>query len=281
MGELENLLNAPQVQEPLPQQVPEEQASRSEAAPCSKGGAPKLQLAEPTQASSLHGGEEECGKDSSAPTLEPCRSPSMKWTEDPVSVEDVIPTPKARKEPAFEFIEGVQPFAVGVKDSERMESLLKAVSLLSKEAFEEDALEMITRKNKWRLTLLALPEKQSLLGFHLDDEHEQPPALIGFLVYKLRPELNCLSVAKIAIVPEHRRQGHGCRMIDWCVRLARKQQNVSYIALSSLPEAVKFYTRIGFRKFDVQLNGGCAPDEDLVEGQVYMEKPIKGGRRKK
>jgi len=151
---------------------------------------------------------------------------------------------------------------------------MRAVSELSMDAFEEDALEMVTRKGRWKLTLLACPDGGQSRGFCLDGP---PVPLIGFVVYRLRVELQSLSIAKIAIVPEHRRQGHGCRLIDWCVRVAKKQSNIAFISLSSLPEAVKFYQRLGFRKYDVKIG---QPDEDLVEGQVYMEKPIKGRRKK-
>jgi len=183
----------------------------------------------------------------------------------------------------FEFIEGVQPFSQAVRASERLSRLVQEVSELSQDAFEEDALEMVTRKAKWRLTLLARPEgadeEAALEPFSLDGP---APLLIGFVVYRLRPELQSLSVAKIAIVPEHRKMGHGCRLIDWCVRLAKKQSNISHISLSSLPEAVRFYQRLGFKQFSVNMSQACRDDEDLVEGQVYMEKTIKGrgGKRR-
>jgi len=202
-------------------------------------------------------------------------SPSMRWRDDPVSVEDVFPTPKASRQPAFEILEGLQPFSAAVQGSERLRSIMRAVSDLSHDAFEEDAQDMVTRKARWKMTLLVCPEgSEELSGFSLDGP---PMPLIGFLVYRLRPELQCLSIAKLAITPEHRRQGHGCRLIEWCVRLAKKQPNVAYIALSSLPEAVRFYQRMGFRKFDIRI---AQDQDDLVEGQVYMEKQIKGRRRK-
>lgn len=205
------------------------------------------------------------------------KSPSMRWQEDPAAVEDVMPTPKPPKEPEIETIENVQPFSAAVQSSERMRTLVQSVSELSMMAFDEDALSMVTRKARWKLTLLALPDGS---GFSLDEE--PVPELIGFIVYRLRPELQSLSIAKLAIVPEHRRMGHGCRLIEWCVRCARKQPSISFIALSSLPEAVKFYQRLGFKKFDVKWRQDKEPDEDFVEGQVYMEKPIrKGGRGKK
>lgn len=219
-----------------------------------------------------------------------CRSPSMRWEDDPVSVEDVAPTPKAgkdRKEPPVEFIENVQPFSVATQASPRLHSLVKEVSELSNAAFEEDALEMVTRKSRWKLTLLARPEgyvPASESAFMLDGPSDEPP-LIGFIVYRLRPELESFSIAKLAIVPEHRRQGHGCRLVDWCFRNARKQSSINFISLSSLPEAVKFYQRIGFKAVDVKFDPAtqCSEGEDFVEGQVYMEFRLKGksGKGKK
>lgn len=101
-------------------------------------------------------------------------------------------------------------------------------------------------------------------------------------MYRLRPDYDAFSVAKLAIVPEHRGKGHGCRLMDWCVRYAKKQPNITYISLSSLPEAVRFYKRIGFRAVDVSLNQKDDDGVEFVEGQVYMEKITrgKGSRRK-
>lgn len=221
-----------------------------------------------------------------------CRSPSSRWQEDPVSVEDIAPTPMAPKEPPVEFIENIQPFSPATQSHPRLKSIMQEVTLLSNDAFEEDALHMVTRKGGWRMTLMVCPEGSvdaetlPLNGFCLDAAEPQTlPSLIGFLVYRLRPELDCLSIAKIAIVPEHRRLGHGKRLIDWCIKSGKKQKSLDFISLSSLPEAVKFYQHIGFRAIDVKLEGlsnQCGPDEDLVEGQVYMEYRLnKRGRKKK
>jgi GNAT superfamily N-acetyltransferase len=217
-----------------------------------------------------------------SPSLSLLRSPSSRWQDDPVSVEDIAPTPKAPKEqPPYEFIENIQPFGVSTQASERLKAIMKEVSLLSNDAFEEDALGLVTRKGGWRMTLLARPEGSPDLicipldGFSLDAE--VAPSLIGFVVYRLRPELESFSIAKIAIVPEHRQQGHGRRLIEWCIKNAKKQSTIAYISLSSLPEAIPFYVRMGFKAIDVKaIDVTLAPDEDLVEGQVYMEYRLKG-----
>lgn len=224
-----------------------------------------------------------------SPGLMACRSPSMRWQDDPVSVEDIAP-PVVPKEEPCEFIENIQPFSQVTQSSERLKAIMKEVSLLSHDAFEEDALAMVTRKGGWKMTLLVRPEGSvdatdlPLDDFSLDDT--QTPSLIGFLVYRLRPELESLSIAKLAIVPEHRQQGHGRRLIEWCMKSAKKQPSIAYISLSSLPEAVKFYHRIGFRAPEISLEKAaaaqCGPDDELVEGQVYMEYRVKGrGRARK
>lgn len=232
-----------------------------------------------------------CGARS--PSHDVLRSPSARWEDDPISVEDIAPTPKAPKEPPFQFIENIQPFAIATQSSEFLKGVMQEVRLLSNDAFEEDALSMVSRKSGWRMTLLTRPEgfqdtsSTRLEGFCLDgDDGDGPcPSLIGFLVYRLRPDLDCVSIAKLAIVPEHRQQGHGRRLIEWCIKSAKKQNNVAFVSLSSLPEAVKFYQHIGFRPENVKIEdtarAQCGPDEGLVEGQVYMEYRIKGRSKAK
>lgn len=219
-----------------------------------------------------------------SPGLTAMMSPSMRWRDDPVHVEDVEMLDYDQEEEAkheWEFIEALQPFTPATRANERLKALCKLVTELSRDAFEEDALEMVTKKGKWKLTLMARPDSSARSPNPKPCPEEDFP-LIGFVVYRLRQELQALSIAKLAIVPEHRMKGHGHRIIDWCVRLARKQPAIGYVALSSLPDAVRFYERLGFRKHDVNIAQKLAPDEDYVEGQVYMEKIIKGkGRRKK
>lgn len=222
-----------------------------------------------------------------SPSGHPCMSPSMRWRDDPLTVEDIAPAKdsKEKEKPKWEFIENLQPFANTTQSDERLKELMGQVSVLSADAFEENALSMVSRKTGWKMTIMARPagfeeaDDTPLDGFCLDAA--PAPSLIGFLIYRLRPDMECLSIAKLAVVPEHRQQGHGRRFIEWCIKSAKKQQGIAYISLSSLPEAVKFYVRLGFKAIDVDAlkmreASGCGADEDLVEGQVYMEYRIKG-----
>lgn len=215
------------------------------------------------------------------------RLTSEHWADDPAAVEDIIvpPTPKAAKVPEvpIEILENIQPFSAENKASERIQRLVKATRDLSMQAFNTDVIEKISRKSKYRLTLLVKPEHDSLEAYGADQTDKDPwGGLLGFIAYRLFPELQCVSVAKLAVVPESRGFGHGSRIIDWIISHAKKQNELCFISLSSLPTAVKFYKKIGFREVkDIDLDNFPTPgaEEDYVAGQVYMEYRIKGRRR--
>eukprot|EP00746_Dinoflagellata_sp_MGD_P003071 gnl/MRDRNA2_/MRDRNA2_105986_c0_seq1.p1 gnl/MRDRNA2_/MRDRNA2_105986_c0~~gnl/MRDRNA2_/MRDRNA2_105986_c0_seq1.p1 ORF type:complete len:399 (-),score=123.13 gnl/MRDRNA2_/MRDRNA2_105986_c0_seq1:407-1603(-) len=212
------------------------------------------------------------------------RLTSEHWADDPAAIEDIIVpvSPKAAKVP-MEFLENVQPFSPETQASQRMQRLVKATTDLSMQAFNTDVIEKISRKSKYRLTLIVKPEKDSLDNDGADQNDEDPwGGLLGFISYRLFPELQCVSVAKLAVVPESRGLGHGSRIIDWIISHAKKQKELCFISLSSLPTAIKFYKKIGFREVkDIDLDAfpTPGPEEDYVAGQVYMEYRIKGRRR--
>merc|ERR1712226_1711905 len=119
---------------------------------------------------------------------------------------------------------------------------------------------MVSRKSRWKLTLLVRSERAAEPFSELFSLEVEPP-LIGFVVYRLKPELQAFSIAKVAIVPEHRGQGHGGRLMDWCMRFAKKQPGLAVVTLSSLPAAVRFYKKLGFKAVEVNLTR--EPDEEL------------------
>jgi len=161
--------------------------------------------------------------------------------------------------------------------------LLRATSELSREAFETDVLHGVSKKGKWKLTLLVQLE-DPLSGPSSNDPWG---GLLGFICYKLKPQVQCISIAKLAVVPEHRGMGHGHKIVQWMIAFARKQPNITYLSLTSLPKAIKFYKQIGFRQVDVDLSKfDAAPQDeefDYVDGQVYMEYRCKGrsGQKKR
>jgi len=205
-----------------------------------------------------------------------CRSSSVRWEDDPVAVEDIALTPNEAPEVGAEILENVQPFSAKTGACARLRKLVRMTSQLSTEVFETDVLAGVTRRKKWRLTLLARAE-----GSARDWEGDPWGGLLGFLAYKLKPLVHSVSIAKLAVVPEHRGKGHGRKLVQWCIAMARKQPGIMYLSLTSLPKAVRFYKQIGFRQLDVDLSKiDCESDDDdeydYVEGQVYMEYRCRG-----
>eukprot|EP00933_Yihiella_yeosuensis_P014104 TRINITY_DN12767_c0_g2_i1.p1 TRINITY_DN12767_c0_g2~~TRINITY_DN12767_c0_g2_i1.p1 ORF type:complete len:414 (-),score=127.98 TRINITY_DN12767_c0_g2_i1:372-1613(-) len=176
---------------------------------------------------------------------------------------------KARRE-ALEVLPNVNPRGEGAESDSRIQGLLKQVAGLSQEVFGEDCLAGVSKKSGWKLSLLARPPIED----PLNRPPEDPEVLLGFIVYRLRPDMQCLSIAKIAVPAIHRGKGFGRHLMDWSTKYAKQQSNLQYLSLSSLPEAVKFYQAFGFKT--VPVSAVRDDDEDLIEGQVYMEYRLKG-----
>ena len=92
----------------------------------------------------------------------------------------------------------------------------------------------------------------------------------GFAVAKVTKGVP--SVAKIAVAVEFRGCGLGRHMMNELMKAAKKQGNIYDVCLSSLPEAVAFYKHVGFRAYE---GLRATTQDDVVEGQVYMEKRLR------
>jgi len=112
--------------------------------------------------------------------------------------------------------------------------------------------------------------------------------VLGYASYTIRPASSSLNIQKLAIARAHRRRGLGRSLLKFLIQLAKRPQAaggskkakappLEVIALSSLPEAVTFYKACGFR----EERGVALPadDDDLIEGQVYMELSLRRRRR--
>lgn len=211
------------------------------------------------------------------PRMQRANSALSEYELDPAAVEDLappLPSPVA-KELKSVWIEGLQPWSKAVRErraaDEALESLLAEVSALSEEAFEEDCASQknCSVKSGWRLTILQDPTNGKLQGF---------------VMYRVRQELGCMSINKIAIAKDYRRLGLGSKLVRHLAKQGRAKK-MEVISLSSLKEAVVFYKRLGFRicpKVDVQDLVGTTlrDDEELLEGQEYMEMRLFRDRRK-
>mmetsp|Transcript_14886 Transcript_14886/g.42225 ORF Transcript_14886/g.42225 Transcript_14886/m.42225 type:complete len:220 (-) Transcript_14886:215-874(-) len=136
-----------------------------------------------------------------------------------------------------------------------MAGLIDQTRALSEAEFHEDCTKEITKKAGWKLSMLASGDLS---------------VLCGFVVSKVTN--GSLSIAKIAVPAGFRGLGFGRYIMDELMKAAKKQGDVYDVCLSSLPTAMSFYQRLGFKAFK---NLKLRSDEELVEGQVYMEKRLR------
>lgn len=178
-----------------------------------------------------------------------------------------------KRKVALEVLPNISPSGEEAKGDARMQALLKQVSGLSNEVFGEDCLKGLSKKGGWRLSLLARP----LVEDAENAPPEAPDVLLGFMVFRFRPDFNCMSIAKIAVPKIHRSKGFGRHLMEWVTKYAQQQGGLQHVSLSSLPDAVKFYSAFGFKK--VPVTSIREDDDDLIEGQEYMEYRLKGSRQ--
>lgn len=110
------------------------------------------------------------------------------------------------------------------------------------------------------------------------------PRLLGFLVAKLMnnykmPRIGgeVLSVVYAGVPEEMRGNGIGGKLVKMMVTTGRERKNIALITLSSLPDAIKFWTRCGFVDFPEAME----LKEGMVQGQVYMECNVRGSKGKR
>lgn len=138
---------------------------------------------------------------------------------------------------------------------EKMEGLIRQTRDLSQLVFDEDCLKEVTKKTRWKISLLATQDLSTLCGFCLT-----------------RITNGALSIAKIAVPIEFRGLGFGKLLMEDSMKIAKKDTAIYQVSLSSLSTAVTFYQRLGFKA----LTGfKIKTDFEVVEGQVYMVKKLR------
>lgn len=184
-------------------------------------------------------------------------------TEAPSPCEKQV-TQKKKERPkiARELLVDLKPHAKEVRQDPRLAALLVQAKTLSEDCFDEDCSEGCSARGKWRLTILA--------GLECDE-----PALLGFIVWKMMPQRGCMSIAKVAVPEAYRGWGFGRELMSWATQYAKTNKEVEMLSLSSLPKAISFYQRIGFKKLHEIKEK--SEDENLVPGQFYMEFRVRKG----
>jgi len=140
-----------------------------------------------------------------------------------------------------------------------MAELVRQVHLLSNDCFQEECL---ANKAKHRLDILSSDDRTQLLGFCVSK-------FVG----------GTLSLAKLAVPEALRGKGYGRTIVTELTKAANKRPEVYEIGLSSLPDAVAFYKRLGF-KADMSINMGNDDDDRFIPGQVYMARRLRRRPRK-
>ncbi|KAF4705512.1 Unconventional myosin-Ig, partial [Perkinsus olseni] len=120
----------------------------------------------------------------------------------------------------------------------------------------ENCLEKISGRSPWKLSILASGDQ-----------------LCAFIVYKFVNDRRAFSVGKLAVPKAMRGRGLGTFVMKWVKESCKANPNVDIVTLSSLPAAIKLYKKIGFKKIYTITQSD--PDEELVEGQVYMEMNVR------
>lgn len=144
---------------------------------------------------------------------------------------------------------------VGPHSDRGMENLIQQTRELSELVFDEDCLVSVTKKSRWKLSLLITNDFSTLCGFAVT-----------------RITNGALSIAKIAVPVEYRGHGFGRLLMDYAINLAKKQNDIYEVCLSSLSTAVTFYQRLGFK---AMTGVKVKTDFEVVEGQVYMVKKLR------
>lgn len=141
--------------------------------------------------------------------------------------------------------------------SAEQKQLVSATKKLFAEEFNEVFEEQISRRGKYRLSIMADPSTNDLLSF---------------IMYKTCPASKTLKISFTAVPKVKRRQGYGKAMFKWMLKYAKNQSRsvVEQVALSSMASSVKFYCSLGFKKESGRLGEEMAEEMELVAGQVLM-----------
>lgn len=156
-------------------------------------------------------------------------------------------------------------------DDSYMGPLLRQVRDLSQECFSEDCTKMCSVRGGYKINILhGCGGAESTVV--VSDIYQ----LFGFITVKVNPTLKCLSIRNVAVPPTARRHGHGRKLVRWAITHARQLPEVHVVSLFSLPDAIEFYQRLGFRKKKMADSGDLDEDVSYVPGQIFMEYRLKG-----
>merc|ERR1712007_311305 len=121
-----------------------------------------------------------------------------------------------------------------IKPNDSQYALVESIGKLFQEEFAGVFEQLVSKKGGWRLFCLTGTGN----------------SLLAFIIYRVEGE--ALVVGNLAVPKEQRRKGYGKKMIRHVIQWGKKNKRCNYCALYSMPNAVKFYQRIGFRISDTK-----------------------------
>lgn len=166
-------------------------------------------------------------REESAPSTEKVRGSLPE--KDPNAAEKLE---SAEKEIQSGVITELKPNCIKSNDSQY--ALVQSIEKLFQQEFAGVFEQLVSKKGGWRLFCLTGTGN----------------SLLAFIIYRVEGE--ALVVGNLAVPKEQRRKGYGKKMIRHVIQWGKKNTQCNYCCLCSLPNAVKFYQRIGFRISDTQ-----------------------------
>lgn len=212
---------------------------------------------------------EECLKDLPTPTIpRPVSKDSLcsdRSTAPGSSVDECSEQSQIGVENDSVILTDVKPHAEENQSDPAMFALLAQARQLGQECFKDkDCLACCSKRGGWRINLLA----EGL-------DRGAAASLLGFVIYRLKPDVRALSVYKLAVPEQYRRHGCGKLLMLGLVQQAKQLPEIDRLSLASLAGAISFYQRLGFKKLHTITEKDAT--DTAFPGQVYMELRTKGG----
>ncbi|KAF4676627.1 choline dehydrogenase 7 [Perkinsus chesapeaki] len=179
----------------------------------------------------------------------------------------------------IEWSHNVKVTCIHNNNDEYMKNIINDIGVLCDIEFKGDNVmqDKIMRHNAWRLSIaMIIPSiKLGLNNIKKGDKdmNESGSMLAGFMVYRIDGSKRELHIGQMAVVEEYRGMGVGGAAIRILKDMAKSPKcPVDRLVCSSLPGAIKFYKKNGFRKVQkLDIKVVDDGDGDYIEGQWRME----------
>ncbi|EER11952.1 myosin B, putative [Perkinsus marinus ATCC 50983] len=167
----------------------------------------------------------------------------------------------------LQWFHNVKVNSAEVRRNVDMARIIKDIAALCDVEFEGDNVmeEKIIPRNGWRLSIAILPSQvttsDDIKALH-DTIHMS--MLAAFMVYRIDGSKREMHIGQMAVVPSYRGMGVGGVAIRLLKDMAKSDKcPVDKVVCSSLPKAIRFYKKNGFRKIHKGENGNYKVGDDV------------------